>query len=231
MNQQQEGAPGRRDERIADEYRDRDGDADRRRIAFAEARDHRPDDEALPERDGDADRGKARADHPRRPAELRDAVEAPRHRIDEAGDLPQQQHRRRAAHARQRAHRANRAKRIGAAPVEAAPFVGGQRLWKDEGAVDHVRRREQRRRHKGRARRQLAQKAADRGADDEADTEGGADETEVASALLRPRDIGDRRHRGGIATPENSRQRAREEQPGQRVDDRQQCIVGGESGK
>src|SRR3546814_4371423 len=59
----------------------------------------------LPQRDHHADRGEARADHRRRPAELRDAIEAPRHRIDEACDLPQHEHPRDAVHAGSRAHR------------------------------------------------------------------------------------------------------------------------------
>src|SRR3546814_14553985 len=72
--------------------RNRDEDAERRRVALAEARDRRPDDEHLPQRDHHADRGEARADHRRRPAELRAAIEAPRHRIDAAGDLPPYAH-------------------------------------------------------------------------------------------------------------------------------------------
>src|SRR3546814_19664536 len=75
----------------------------------------------------------------------------------------------------------------------------------------------------------LAQKAADRRADDEADAEGGADEAEVACTLLRPGDVGDRRLRRRIAAPEQARQRPRDEQPPQRVDDHQQRIVGRET--
>src|SRR3546814_6899949 len=84
------------------------------------------------------------------------------------------------------------------------------RLGKDQRAIDHVRRGEQRRRHEGRARPDLAQKAADRRADDEADAEGGADEAEVACTLLRPGDVGDRRLRRRIAAPERSEEHTSE---------------------
>src|SRR3546814_6878600 len=79
-DQQQESADRRGGEGIGDIDRDRDEDAERRRVALAEARDRRADDEDLPQRDHHADRGEARADHRRRPAELRDAIEAPRDR-------------------------------------------------------------------------------------------------------------------------------------------------------
>src|SRR3546814_8429093 len=70
--------------------------------------------------------------HRRRPAELRDAIEAPRHRIDEACDLPQHEHPRDAVHAGQRAHRLPRAERIGAAPFEGAAALGGKCLGRSE---------------------------------------------------------------------------------------------------
>src|SRR3546814_4995659 len=60
---------------------------------------------------------------------------------------------------------------------------------------------------------------------DETDAEGGADEAEVAGAVFGRGDVGDRGLRRGVAAAENARQRARDEQPGQRLDDRQQRII------
>src|SRR3546814_4982580 len=71
----------------------------------------------------------------------------------------------------------------------------------------------------------LAEKAADRRPRDETDAEGGADEAEVAGAVFGRGDVGDRGLRRGVAAAENARQRARDEQPGQRLDDRQQRII------
>src|SRR3546814_8745898 len=68
-DQQQESADRRGGEGIGDIDRNRDEDAERRRVAFAEACDRRPDDENLPQCDHHADRGEARTDHPRRSEE------------------------------------------------------------------------------------------------------------------------------------------------------------------
>jgi hypothetical protein len=125
----------------------------------------------------------------------------------------------------ERAHRLPRAQRIGAAPVERAAAFGRQRFGKDEIAIEHVGGGKDRGGHERRARADLAEKAADRRTGDKADAERRADEAEVARALLGLGDVGDRGLRRSIAAAENARQRARDKQPGQSLDDRQQRII------
>lgn len=78
---------------------------------------------------------------------------------------------------------------------------------------------------KGRARADLAKEPSDSGACDKADAERGADEAKVARAFFRLGDIGDRGLGCRIAAAEDARQGARDEQPWQCLDDRQQRIV------
>ena len=220
---------GRGDEGVTDIHRHRDEDAERRGVALAKARHRRADDEHLPERDHHPDRGQAGADHARRPAELGDAIKAPRHRIYQAGDLPQHQNPRDPAHAGQAAQGLQRAERIGAPPVEGAAAFGGQRFGKDEQAIEHVGGGEQRRGDKRCARPDLAQKAANRRSGDEADTERRSHKAEIARPLGGGGDVGDRGLCRGIAAAEDARQGTRDEQPGQGLDDGQQRIVDRES--